>query len=77
MPANIVKPGQEKYWTQAKARAKEEGHEEDWAYVTAIFKKMVSNKKASVWGEKLERLRARRAPQTPSAQRVASLYLSR
>ncbi len=44
MPANIVKPGQERYWERAKKRAAEEGHAEDWAYITGIFKKMTLNK---------------------------------
>lgn len=44
MPANIVKPGQEKYWERAKKRAAEEGHEGDWAYVVGIFKRMTVNK---------------------------------
>lgn len=30
----------ESKWDQAKARAAEEGHKEDWPYVTAIFKNM-------------------------------------
>ena len=32
----------EKKWKQAKAIAHNEGHEEDWAYITAIFKKMIN-----------------------------------
>ena len=46
MPANVVKPGQEKYWDRAKERAAEQGHKENWAYVNAIFQTMVGNKSA-------------------------------
>lgn len=41
MPANIVKPGQEAEWERAKKQAAKEGHGDDYAYITAIFKKMV------------------------------------
>lgn len=34
----------EKKWDEAKEKAKEEGHGDDYAYVTAIFKKMVGMK---------------------------------
>jgi len=44
MPANIVKPGLERYWTKAKKRAAEEGHENDWPYVVGIYKRMTVNK---------------------------------
>jgi len=44
MPANLVKPGLEKYWERAKKRAEEEGHAGDWAYVVGIFKRMTVNK---------------------------------
>lgn len=43
MPANIVKTERdERLWSKAKAQAKEQGREEDWAYVTGIFKRMKS-----------------------------------
>lgn len=45
MPANLVKtPGDEKHWQAAKARAAEEGHEGDWAYVVGIFERMSGKK---------------------------------
>lgn len=40
MPAFIKSPADEKAWQVAKARAKEQGHDEDWPYVTAIWKSM-------------------------------------
>ena len=33
----------EELWEKAKSQAKEQGHEEDWGYVTSIFKNMVSD----------------------------------
>lgn len=44
MPANIVKPGLERYWERAKKRAEDEGHAGDWPYVVGIYKKMTLNK---------------------------------
>jgi hypothetical protein len=44
MPANAVKPGQEKYWEKAKALAEEQGHGGDYAYIMGIFQRMVVNK---------------------------------
>lgn len=44
MPANIVRPGLEKYWERAKKRAADEGHEGDWPYVVGIYKRMTANK---------------------------------
>jgi len=40
VPSNIVKPGQEAAWERAKKKAAEQGHEKDWPYIVAIFKKM-------------------------------------
>lgn len=34
----------EKYWDEAKELAKKEGHEKDYAYITGIFKKIISKK---------------------------------
>lgn len=48
MPASAVKPGQEKYWEQAKQRAEEQGHKEDWPYIMAIFQTMTKNKAATL-----------------------------
>lgn len=48
MPANMVKtPADERAWDKAKERAKEEGMEGNWAYVTSIFQKM-TDRTASV-----------------------------
>ncbi|UCF46159.1 MAG: hypothetical protein JSU89_02970 [Myxococcales bacterium] len=44
MPANLVRPGTEKYWTRAKERAAEQGRAEDWPYVVGIYKRMTVNK---------------------------------
>ncbi len=47
MPSNLVKTQRDEHlWDKAKQRAEEEGHAEDWAYVTGIFQKM-KGKKAS------------------------------
>ena len=47
MPVNVVKtPEDEKKWNRAKARAAEEGHSEDWAYVMSIYQSMKGNKKS-------------------------------
>ena len=40
MPAFIHTAEQEHLWVRAKAQAAEQGHAGDYAYVTAIFKKM-------------------------------------
>lgn len=40
MPANIVKPGQERYWAKAKKLAAQQGRAEDWPYVVGIFQRM-------------------------------------
>jgi hypothetical protein len=48
MPAFVKTPEDERLWAKAKARAKEEGHAEDWAYVTGIFKKMKGGKVAAI-----------------------------
>lgn len=37
----------EKKWDEAKAAAKAEGHDEDFAYITAIFKKMAHVKESA------------------------------
>lgn len=54
MPANIVKPGQERYWQKAKALAEKEGRGGDWAYIVGIFKRMTVNKSMSA-GEGLSK----------------------
>lgn len=41
MPAFVKTKEDERLWEKAKARAKEEGQEENWAYTTGIFKKML------------------------------------
>ena len=54
MPAPLVKAvakrqgksveSLEKKWDEAKAKAAEEGHKEDWPYVVSIFKNMAGLK---------------------------------
>ena len=46
MPAFVKTKRDEELWQKAKARAKEQGHEEDWAYITGIYKKMKGGKVA-------------------------------
>lgn len=47
MPANVVKTKEdEKHWEEAKARAKEEGKADNYAYIMSIFQSM-SGKKAA------------------------------
>lgn len=49
MPVNVVKtPEDERLWEKAKGRAKEEGQEDNWAYVMGIFKRMKGKKAALV-----------------------------
>lgn len=52
MPVNVVKTQEdEKNWEKAKEIAAQEGHEKDWAYVMAIYKKLSGGgmeKKAAV-----------------------------
>lgn len=43
MPANMVKPGMEKQWGQAKAAAKDEGKADNHAYITGIFERLLSH----------------------------------
>lgn len=41
MPAKVLgKPVDEEKWSRAKARAAEEGHEGNYAYIMSIYKKM-------------------------------------
>jgi len=40
MPGFVKTPRDEHLWSKAKARAAAEGHTEDWAYITGIFKHM-------------------------------------
>lgn len=56
MPAFVKTPEDEKIWTRAKERAKKQGHEEDWAYVTGIYKKMKGGKVAAYDPEFLKRV---------------------
>ena len=46
MPVNVVKPGQEKHWRRAKALAAEQGHEENYAIVMSIFKRLIKGEGA-------------------------------
>ena len=41
----------EEKWAEAKKRAKEEGHTEDYAYITSIYKKMVGLKSFTFFSE--------------------------
>jgi hypothetical protein len=47
MPAFLKTPEDERLWQKAKDRAEEQGHKEDWPYITGIWKKM-KGKDASV-----------------------------
>ena len=57
MPANMVKSVQdkcgmskdeaEKKWKEAKQKASDEGHSEDWPYVVEIFKHLVGKECAN------------------------------
>lgn len=47
MPAFVKTKEDERLWQKAKKLAEEEGHKEDWAYITGIFKKMKGGKVAS------------------------------
>ena len=40
MPGFIKTKEDERLWQKAKSRAEEEGHKEDWPYITGIWKKM-------------------------------------
>jgi hypothetical protein len=41
MPTNVVKtPEDERLWQKAKARAKEQGKAENYAYIMGIYKQM-------------------------------------
>jgi hypothetical protein len=45
MPVNVVKSKEdEKKWEKAKAKASEQGHAEDWAYVMSIYQNMKGEK---------------------------------
>jgi len=46
MPTNLVRTKKdEELWSRAKARAAEQGHKEDWAYVNGIYQRMKGNTK--------------------------------
>lgn len=45
MPTNVVKtPADEKKWQKAKARAKEQGKADNYAYIMGIYKSMNPDK---------------------------------
>ena len=46
MPAFLKTDEDERLWSKAKARAKEEGRSGDWAYITGIYKQMKGGKVA-------------------------------
>jgi len=46
MPAFVKTKEDERLWSKAQEIAKEQGHTEDWAYVTGIYKKMKGGKVA-------------------------------
>ena len=46
MPGFVKTPEDERLWDKAKDLAKEQGHKEDWAYITGIYKKMKGGKVA-------------------------------
>lgn len=43
MPNNLVKPGQEKQWDQAKSAAAKEGKAQDHALITGIFERILAH----------------------------------
>ena len=47
MPAFVKTPEDERLWAKAKGLAEDQGHKEDWAYITGIFKKMKGGKVAA------------------------------
>lgn len=63
MPTSLVKKVADKcnmgesevedIWEKAKAKAEDQGHEEDWGYITSIFKSMVGDdcKEAMGWNK--------------------------
>lgn len=50
MPGFIKTPEDERLWTKAKALAAEQGHKEDWAYITGIWKRMTKQAKDLIPG---------------------------
>jgi len=48
MPGFVKTKEDERLWAKAKKLAEEQGHKEDWAYVTGIFKKMKGGKVAEI-----------------------------
>jgi hypothetical protein len=61
MPTNVVKtPEDERLWQKAKARAKEQGKAENYAYIMGIYKQMNPGRFASV-----QRVAARYAAASP------------
>jgi hypothetical protein len=48
MPSNLVKTHRdEELWSKAKARAAEQGHKGDWAYINGIYQRMKGHKKTA------------------------------
>jgi len=48
MPLGFVKTERdEELWSKAKARAVEQGHKEDWAYINGIYQRMKGHKKTA------------------------------
>lgn len=58
MPAFVKTKKDEELWANARARAKEQGRDEEWAYVTGIYKSMKGGKVAMKWNEKTPEQRA-------------------
>ena len=60
MPAFVKTEKDEELWAKARERAKEQGRDKDWAYVTGIYKSMKGGKVgamearvAALWCEKI------------------------
>ena len=60
MPSFVKTKKDEELWSKAKDRAKDAGKEDNWAYVTGIFKKMKGDKLARMSREE-RRMRAKKA----------------
>lgn len=48
MPSNLVKSkADEELWSEAKSRAKDQGHSDNYAYITSIYMNMKKHKKTA------------------------------
>lgn len=75
MPAFVKTEKDEERWSKAKARAKEQGRDGDWGYITGIYKSMKGGKIAGYPPEFLNRVRSQkfRNPATGNDVKFESL----